>query len=289
MTPAAEPVERAAPVLGARVLGEAPRGRGEVGAPPKLEHDGIRLGLGLVPSPRARLGRDDDLPERDRGRAGAESGLLLVEELPHLLFGRRHRFELALAAQLLDQPVLKRRPPLLIGQPAAVLLRRLEARLLSSALYSTSEVKLPRTFFTCSSTRSAISSSVTLMEVSRWACCTSSSSSMMTRRSAVVPRRDPGRIGGQLGALGLPRKDLLLHLRGQNGTVTYHREHPIHHEGGVRSHRRSRCTGTVASAAIRWYRWLPPTCCPARRDRAAERQRPGQLPTDRVLPGLSPQ
>ena len=56
--------------------------------------------------------------------------LLLVEELLHLLLGGRDRLELSFAAQLLDQPVLVRGPALLVGQPAAVLLRRLEPGLL---------------------------------------------------------------------------------------------------------------------------------------------------------------
>ena len=48
----------------------------------------------------------------------------------------------------------------------------------------------------------------------------------------------PVRIGGQLGSLRLPRKNLLLDLGGQHRPVSHHGQHPVNHEHGIR---RNRC------------------------------------------------
>ena len=186
----------------------------------------------------------------------AETPLLRLVVLLHLLLGRRDRLELAIGAQLVDQPILQRGAALLVTEPAPVLLRRLKAR-------------LPELFLVVDFGLEVVSHFPDLL-------LDPVGDLLIGHRDRGVPKRlldqqlfvddrrdDLAPRGVQpflrlreLHSLRLATEELLVHLGGEHGPVADHRDDVVHYHGGVAAQ------GPRAVLGLDWLR-----------DNAAERQR----------------
>ena len=166
----------------------------------------------------------------------------VLEELLHLLLGRGHRLELARAPEAVDQPVLQRRTALLIGQPAPVLLGRLEPGLLElvAVVHFGREVAahLPHLLlhpvgdFLVGHLDGGVARGLLHQQLL-----------VHDSRDHFAPKRlQPLLFLGELGALGLAAEQLLVHLGREHRAVAHHGHDPIHHDDRVRRHGRGLAT-----------------------------------------------